>query len=67
MHAADEADVLGLGLLGGRDADEVGALVGGEDQVGDVLQRAFGIVVEAVDDREVDVRVLGRDLRRRRQ
>ena len=34
VHAADEADVLGLGLQRGRDADEVGALLLGEGQVG---------------------------------
>ena len=57
VDAADEADVVGLGLQGGRDTDEEGALLLGEGEVGDVVVGAC-VGVEAVDDRELDVGVV---------
>src|SRR5919112_3106484 len=54
LHTADEADVGLLRGQRGRRTDEEGALVLGEDQVGDV--RGLGGAV--VDDRELDLREL---------
>ena len=42
MRATDEADVLGLGLQRGGHTDEEGALLLGEDQVGEVLAAVAG-------------------------
>jgi hypothetical protein len=59
LDAADEADVARLGLQGRRRADQERALLLGEGQAGDVRDVGQAGVV---DDREVDVGVLGRDL-----
>ena len=55
VDATDEADVVGLGRQGSGDADEEGALLLGEAEVGDVLVGLL-VGVEAVDDREADLR-----------
>jgi hypothetical protein len=47
VHTADEADGVGLGGLGGGDTGEVGGLLLGEDQVGDVLGLDGGVVDDA--------------------
>ena len=52
LHAADEADVVGLGLERRGGADEERALLLGEHQGGDVR-----LVDDRVDDREVGVGV----------
>lgn len=59
LHTADEAHVLGLRLEGGGDTGEVGALLLGERQRGDVARLG---VRRRVDDRELGVRVLLGDL-----
>ena len=53
--ATDEADVVGLRLEGRRGADEEGALLLGEGQLGDVGAGRVGRGV--VDDGELDVGV----------
>jgi hypothetical protein len=68
VDAADEADPAGLGLQRGRGAGEERALLGGEDQPGNVvaLAGAVGQLEAAVDLREGGVRELrgdGRQLR----
>ena len=55
VDAADEADVVGLRLQGGGRADEEGALLLGEGDLGDVGAGRVGRRV--VDDRELDVGV----------
>ncbi len=60
LHAADEADLAGLGGHSGDVADQEGRLLGAEDDAGDVVR---GVLVGVVDDSEVDVGVLlGRGL-----
>ena len=63
VDAADEADVVGLGLQRRRDAGEERALLLGEEQAGDVVSADLGD--RRVDDREGGVRVLRGDRRRR--
>ena len=53
VHAADEADRVGLGGLGGRDTGEVRGLLLGEDERRDVVALDHG-----VDDAEGGLRVL---------
>ena len=57
LDAAHEADLVGLGLQAGGDADQEGALLGREGEVGDVVTLG-----RAVDDRELELRVLLGDL-----
>ena len=58
LDAADEADVVVLGLQRRSGTDQERALLLGEDQAGDVV----GLHAGVVDDREVDVGVLLGDL-----
>ena len=60
LHAADEADLAGLGGHGRDVAHQEGRLLGAEDDAGDVVG---GVLIGVVDDGEVDVGVLlGRGL-----
>ena len=65
-HATDEANLAALALQRGGDTDQVGALLFGEDQTGDVVAVGSGRVLaevehRGVDDCEVGVGVLGRN------